>query len=645
MTLRVKYGLPHHGTRASPLVSVSICEESARGVSGGVDMLTLPATSGVDQMRNPMAVIFGTSAGEPGPGPRGSGCARRASRGLTACAACVACALAVLAVPALAHAGTLSYNAATNVLTYAGSDAENVVFADHPTGDTAHVRVVDVGGEDLTSAGAPACVADDSDFYLVCPTPARVVVQLRAGDDSFTDDTISGDPIAIPVDVDGGAGADEFDGGGGADVLRGGLGNDTIAGDGGIDVISGDDGNDTLEGGAGHDDLAGGPGSDRLSGGHGNDAVRGGDGDDDLDYSPEYELDGSDLVEGGTGSDAFGYFGRTISVSVSLDGQANDGQAGENDNVGADIEGVDGSDSADVLTGSAGPDGLAGRGGDDQIAGLAGSDLIYGDSGNDSIDGGDGDDDLDGGCHDDVILGGPGIDSLSSDGTCEDPALRGFNDVLNARDGVRDSLVLCTMSGPAGDTAIVDAVDPAVPAGDPGGCRTIDAGATTAPAATTTPGGTAVAGGTAAPGTTPPGGTTTSAGAMALGGTVRARLGPALRLLTGNAKPGQAARQLVNLKARPATLTLGSLIATSPARLTTRATIRIRGRKVSLGSVTVSVAPAAPRTLRLTLSTKSKSALARSKAASISVRFTEQEPVTKKIRHQSTKTFRITIKR
>src|SRR5687767_10022035 len=82
----------------------------------------------------------------------------------------LACALASLASPAAAQAATLSYNAGTQVLTYTGSAGENVVFADHPSGDSGHLRIVDVGGESLTAAGAPACVPDDSDFYLVCPT-------------------------------------------------------------------------------------------------------------------------------------------------------------------------------------------------------------------------------------------------------------------------------------------------------------------------------------------------------------------------------------------------------------------------------------------------------------------------------------------
>lgn len=53
--------------------------------------------------------------------------------------------LVVLAVPASAGAATLSYDVGTQVLTYTGSSAENIVFADHPSGDATHVRIAEVG--------------------------------------------------------------------------------------------------------------------------------------------------------------------------------------------------------------------------------------------------------------------------------------------------------------------------------------------------------------------------------------------------------------------------------------------------------------------------------------------------------------------
>lgn len=533
-------------------------------------------------------------------------------------------ALGMLALPGMARAGELTYSA--GVLSYTGADAvNNNVSATHQ-GDAAYVRIVDAADGISTGPGT-GCAPDDIDFGVICPTPGKLVVNLGGGDDFFTDDTALGDPIAFPVEVNGGAGNDELDGGGGADVLTGGPGDDRVTGDGGSDVLRGDDGADTLDGGADHDQLDGGSGNDRLTGAAGNDIVRGGDGDDELDHSPLYAFDGTDRFDGGTGYDTAGYFGRTASVSVSLDAQPNDGQAGESDNVGTDVEAVDGGDAADVLVGSAGPNGLAGRGGDDRISGVGGNDILYGDSGNDQIDGGDGNDMLDGGCHDDTIVGGPGVDSLNSDGTCADPALRGINDVLHARDGVKDSLVLCTMSGTPGDTAIVDPVDPALGPGNPGACRTIDAAATGA----TSPGD--------ANSTSPPGDATT------LKGKLRARLGSTVRLLAGTGGRGQAVRQLANLKGKRPKLTLGSLIATTAAQVKATATFRSRGRTITLGTTTVTIKPGSPRTLSIKLSKQSKAALRRVKQARVKVRFTVSRPTSRKVLHRSTETFRVAVRR
>ena len=515
------------------------------------------------------------------------------------------------------------------MLTYTGSDsADNNVFVTHPN-DPAFVRIVDAAaGDGVNLATAPAgCVPDDINFGLVCPTPSRVVLNLGGGADSFSDDTAGGTPIAVPLELNGGAGNDQFDGGAGADVLNGGPGDDTLHGDGGNDVLRGEDGADAVEGGADGDDLDGGIGNDRLTGGAGNDLVRGGDGDDALDYRPLFVLDGADVFDGGAGYDKVGYFGRTVGVAVSLDGQANDGQAGEGDNIGADVDEVDGGDAADVLVGSDGPNRLAGRGGDDQLVGGGGDDVLYGDTGNDQLDGGDANDTLDGGCMDDTIVGGPGVDSLNADGTCADPSLRGQNDVLQARDGVKDALVLCAMGSTAEDTAVVDPVDPALGPGNPGACRTIDAGTTPAPP------GTAPGGGT--PGAAPP----------PLKGTVRARLGSTVRLLTGTGAAGQAVRWRVDLKVKVPTLTLGSLVATTASRVSATATIGKGRDLIALGTAAITVRPGTPRALNVKLTKKGTTALRALATASISIRFVVRHPTTKKVIHRSTKEFRVPVRR
>jgi Ca2+-binding RTX toxin-like protein len=542
----------------------------------------------------------------------------------------VLAAAGLMALSGVAQAGELVSSG--GVLTYTGGDADNNVFVTHPN-DPAFVHIVDAAaGDGVNLATAPAgCVPDDISFGLVCPTPTRLVLNLGGGADSFSDDTNSGTPIAVPLELNGGAGNDQFDGGGAADLLMGGPGDDTLVGDGGNDVLRGEDGADTVEGGADADDLDGGVGNDRLTGGAGNDLVRGGDGDDELDYRPLFVLDGADVFDGGAGYDKVGYFGRTVAVAVSLDGQANDGQAGEGDNIAADVDEVDGGDAADVLVGSDGPNRLAGRGGDDQVVGGGGDDVLYGDTGNDGLDGGAGNDSLDGGCMDDIIVGGPGVDSLNADGTCANPALRGQNDVLQARDGVKDALVLCAMGSTAEDTAVVDAVDPALGPGNPGACRTIDAGTTPTPPAPPPPGPT--------PGGGTPGGPTP------LKGTVRARLGSTVRLLTGNGAAGQAVRWRADVKARVPTLTLGSLVATAASRVGATATVGKGRGLVALGTAAVTVRPGTPRVLTVKLSKRGAAALRGLATARIAVRFVVRHPTTKKVLHRSTKTFRVPVRR
>ena len=51
---------------------------------------------------------------------------------------------------------------------------------------------------------------------------------------------------------------------------------------------------------------------------------------------------GADGLQGGGGADDVGYGKRNAGIAVSLDGVANDGEAGEGDNVGTDVETVSG---------------------------------------------------------------------------------------------------------------------------------------------------------------------------------------------------------------------------------------------------------------------------------------------------------------
>jgi hypothetical protein len=77
-------------------------------------------------------------------------------------------------------------------------------------------------------------------------------------------------------------------------------------------------------------------------------------------------------------------------VTISLDGAANDGAAGENDAVAADIEDAIGGAGDDTISGSQGPNEIEGGDGGDVIDGLGGRDTIDAGTGNDRITSRDG---------------------------------------------------------------------------------------------------------------------------------------------------------------------------------------------------------------------------------------------------------------
>ncbi len=111
---------------------------------------------------------------------------------------------------------------------------------------------------------------------------------------------------AIAAYIDGGGDNDVLRGGDGADTLIGGDGRDRLLGRGGDDHLQGEDGEDRLDGGAGDDSLDGGLGADMLIG-------RG-------------------------GIDTAVYTGRTGAVSATFDNVADDGEAGEGDNLRSSVE-------------------------------------------------------------------------------------------------------------------------------------------------------------------------------------------------------------------------------------------------------------------------------------------------------------------
>jgi Ca2+-binding RTX toxin-like protein len=173
------------------------------------------------------------------------------------------------------------------------------------------------------------------------------------------------------------------------EVLSGGDGADRLVGTNRADVLVGARGNDTLIGGGGNDVLAGEQGRDHLNGGAGNDTLAG----DDAAYGTPV----ADVLIGGSGRDKVSYSDYTKPVTVDLDGAArDDGQAGEHDTVGADVEDLDGGAGSDRLTGNAAANTIYPGGGNNIVHGGPGNDIIEGGDGRDRFYGEAGDDELSG---------------------------------------------------------------------------------------------------------------------------------------------------------------------------------------------------------------------------------------------------------
>jgi Ca2+-binding RTX toxin-like protein len=180
-----------------------------------------------------------------------------------------------------------------------------------------------------------------------------------------------------------------------------------------------------LTGGSGNDELTGGRGNDVLAGGSGADVMSGAGGSDVFDE--DGAANGGDDMRGGEGSDhgllpgrdRVDYGARRHSVRADLSGDRDDGERGERDMIGADVEVLGGGRGDDRLKGNAGPNQLAGRDGTDQLFGADGSDRLFAGFGGspsavtaDSLDGGPGSDQLIGSDGPNLVTGGPDADSI-----------------------------------------------------------------------------------------------------------------------------------------------------------------------------------------------------------------------------------------
>lgn len=226
--------------------------------------------------------------------------------------------------------------------------------------------------------GGANCVPIESNL-VSCQAAGITSIDVDLGD---LDDEMKNSTHSTSVTY-AGAGNDFLTGGATGDAFHGGDGTDTISysdriadvvvninpnafsGDGSeIDIIHTDIEN--AIGGAGDDKFYGSSAKNTFVGGA-----------------------GSDTFNGGAQSDTVSYADRAEDLNVTVDGAADDGGAGEADNVKTDVESVVGGSGDDLLTGhSTNPDTLSGAGGDDVLNGLGGGDMLVGGLGTDELHGG-----------------------------------------------------------------------------------------------------------------------------------------------------------------------------------------------------------------------------------------------------------------
>lgn len=191
-------------------------------------------------------------------------------------------------------------------------------------------------------------------------------------------------------------------GSGAAITANGSPGNDSLTGTPAADTLDGQGGDDNLYGGAGNDTIATGSGQNTVEDGPGDDYVTGGPGNDTFIVGT-----GKDVILPGDGVDTISYASRTVGVTITLNGNADDGEPGEGDNVGNDGERAYGGSGNDTLVANDLGNLLDGGPGNDTIIGGRGEDRLVGNEGDDIIDARDG--------RFDSIDCGPGHDIVYAD--------------------------------------------------------------------------------------------------------------------------------------------------------------------------------------------------------------------------------------
>ncbi len=343
---------------------------------------------------------------------------------------------ALALVPAAASAAT-EVDSAEGVVLVTGDVAANSITV---SADAKDVLISDTTGTVTDTNDADDCQQDGPSRVRCDTLKGLETVFVSAGEGN---DTLSADTAIVFVRLVGQAGDD---------VLN--------SGPEGVETeMTGGEGNDTLNartGTIGSSDV-GGPGNDTFNG-------------NPQDFDDFEQDPGADIYNGGTPTFTGPYCGidpelcrdqdqmnlPTGPVTVTLDGVANDGRAGENDNVGADVEHVFASAANDTLSaaGTTTARRLFGEGGDDAITGGSGDDLLDGGGGADQLaagggddvlrsgdedkapaadrlDGGDGDDFFATGIGADDVIGGTGLDSVSFDRSNPDDSPVSFDITLD----------------------------------------------------------------------------------------------------------------------------------------------------------------------------------------------------------------------
>src|SRR4051812_39584153 len=254
------------------------------------------------------------------------------------------------ALPATAHAGTVTKNGATIVYTSV-DNGDSVTLGNDGALPYIESSIA------ATPGGGPGDCASQGVQRVRCNTGTAFQVNLAAGG---SENDVNGENVTGTQPL----------------VTQGSDTGDRITGTRNNDTIQGGAGADNLYGLAGNDALDGGPGENHLEDGDGNDTITGGPNDDT--WIAGF---GADVFTPGAGNDTVSYETRTGPVTITFNGAADDGQAGEGDNVGSDAEEAYGGSGDDVIVGNNSGDRLHGGAGNDRITGGTAEDRLEGQEG------------------------------------------------------------------------------------------------------------------------------------------------------------------------------------------------------------------------------------------------------------------------